>query len=501
MRHGPPYTPALASLGLLSLTLLTACDPAIRGEVSAGLARGERQAAHQQAHLDAARRGEVIIEKQPWFGRRIEVRRGSRQGKPLPKRVEGAKGLSLSIDGKADVRTIARAIEAATDIPVSVRTRYITAENQIIEVPIATRMSARHEGALSAFLDRMAARMDVAWTHDGRAIAIDRMVRREWRVPLPGSKTNVSDTIDGQGISIKSERELDPWKELEARLKPLAPLPARVDISREAGRVSVFGPPSVQAGVARVLEDVVAMASKRIALDVAVYFVTSDKADEFGVSLQNLGASPGTVAGRLVSASASAASGLANPGGTLTLTRGPASASFQALARNGAVVDYRIGSTTVQSGVIAPISLTTTRSYNRQATTSTTDRGVTTSGVETQEFRTGIIIAALPRLIDRNRLQLGLSITQRALVEFDANRFPVIDERAIRSEAVMAAGETLVVSGYEQRRAEETEQGLGILKTLGLGGRNAAGHRRVRMYVLIRPSILAAARGAAGGRS
>jgi len=502
-------------VGVFGLVLLAGCDRTIRQHVDTGLEGGTKRAAQHQARLDAARRGAIIDEALPWYGRQVEARPASRRGKPLPHKFEGAKGFSLAIKGKSDIRTIADAIEAASDIPVSVRTRYIRPDGTVIAVPIATRMAAQYEGPLSAFLDRMAARMDIAWAYDGRSIAIDRMTTREWKVPLPRGKARFDDTVsdtigDNGGTSIKTDYELDPWAELEERLKPLAPEPAHITISRTAGRVQVFGPPSVQRTVARVLDDVVATASRRIALEVAVFFVDSEKTDAFGASLRELNVRFGSGGAQAVAAATGAgaqANNAALPGGTLRIanngraTLGVRTAggiggtvSFEALAKNSAVVDYRIGSTTVQSGVIAPISLTRTQSYNRRARTTTSDNGQATGGQETREFKTGIIIATLPRLIEKNRLQLGLAITQRDLVRIDDNAFPVIDERTIRSEAVLFAGETLVVSGYEQQRFAHDETGHGIFRKIGLGGRNAGEQRRVRMYVLIRPSVLAARR-------
>ena len=493
------------------LVLIAGCGQTIQQDVENGLAAGKVRAAQQQARLEAARRGHVIEEALPYFGRQVEKKPGSRQGKPLPKKFEGARGIALAIEGKADIRAIADAITAATDIPISIRTRYIRPDGSVIAVPIGTRIKASYEGPLSAFLDRLSARMDIAWTYDGRSIAIDRMTTTEWKVPLPRGKASFSDSLSDSGdiqssqggTSIETSYDLDPWAELQDRLAPLAPAPAHISYSKTASRVQVFGPPSVQRAVARVLEDVVALASKRIALEVAVFFVDSDRAEEFGLTLQSDGANLGSIDGKPIRAVAELAANLAAPGSTVTLTRGLGSVSLETLARDDAVVDYRIGSTTVQSGVIAPISLSRTQSYNRYAPRrfrrQTDEDGDSETeeargGLETASFKTGIIIAALPRLVDRGQLQLGLAITQRDLVRIDSNGFPVIDERAIRSEAVLSGGETLVVSGYEQQRSERKESGVGILRKVGLGGRNAAENRRVRMYVLIRPSILAAGR-------
>ena len=483
MRFGPAY------MLLAGLWLLPGCDAAIRADVNTGLEEGQRLTAAQRSRLAAAQRGEVIVEEAAYFGTQVEVKRGSRQGRALPRRLEGARGLRLSLAGQADVEIIAAAITTATGIPVNIRTRY-NLSGGVIDVPIGTRMAARHEGPLSAFLDRLAARMDVAWSYDGTVITINRMVWRSWRIPLPTAITTVTDgtSIEG-GIDISTTRSSDPWAELAARLAPLTPPPAQVILSPEAGRVSVFGPPSVQVRAAKVLDDVQATASQRIAMEVAVYFVRSDKADEFSLALAKLGDG---LAGEPVGTEAGGTDG----GGTLTLSRGSYTMSFAALARSASVVDYRLGATTTQSGVIAPIIVRNKLNYLRSVELEITDKGTKTT-LEVEDLETGISITAQPRLIAPNQVQLALTIIQRELVEL--NEFqapgvkiqqPVVSERAIRTDTVLAPGETLVVTGYEQDRAERGSRGMGILRAVGLGGSNRAARHRVRMYVLIRPSIL-----------
>ena len=214
---------------LAGVWLLPGCDAAIRADVNTGLEEGQRLTAAQRSRLAAAQRGEVIVEEAAYFGAQVEVKRGSRQGRALPRRLEGARGLRLSLAGQADVEIIAAAITTATGIPVNIRTRYNLSAG-VIDVPIGTRMAARHEGPLSVFLDRLAARMDVAWSYDGTVITINRMVWRSWRVPLPAGITTVTDgtSVEG-GIEISTTRSFDPWAELAARLAPLTPPPAASD--------------------------------------------------------------------------------------------------------------------------------------------------------------------------------------------------------------------------------------------------------------------------------
>ena len=473
---------------------LPGCDSGIRFDADSGLEDGRRLTAAERARLRAVHRGEILHEDRPLYGTFVKAARGSVNGTPLPRRLEGARGISLSLAGQADVRAVAAAVTAASDIPVNIRTRYVLGDGDVVEVPIGTRMAVKDwEGPLSAFLDRLSARMDVAWSYDGAVITIDRMTRRTWRVPLPIGAAEIEDGTEGaNGSAVKVTRKLDPWAGLAARLAPLAPPPARVTLSPEFGRVEIFGPPSVQKAAGEVLEDIVATAGMRIGLDVAVLFVDSDRADEFG-----LGVNATATAGAFGAGIIAAATG--NAAGGLVISRGADRVSFQALARDSAVVDYRLASSIAQSGVVTPIALTEERSYIRSVTTERgDDNNPPTVEYEIAELETGLSITALARLVEGRRIQLALSFSQRAFRGFDADvlartgtiQLPAVDSRTIRNETVLAAGETLVLSGYEQDVAVRADSGVGILRSLGLGGNSEATRRKIRMVVLVRPTLI-----------
>ena len=480
-------------IAALLLPGLTACDDVIRNDAAAGLEQGRRLTAAERARQAAVQRGEILRETRPFYGTAVEVTRGAVSGAPLPEAVEGARGFSLALHGQADVETIAAAITSATEIPVNIRTRYIVAAEggpgEVIEVPIGTRMAAAWDGPLSGFLDRMGARMDVAWSYDGAVITIDRMTRRSWRLALPIGATTVTDSNESEqtGLSVTSTRALDPWAELGRRLAPLAPAPAQVTFSPEAGRVDVFGPPSVISAAGKVLDDVAATAATRIGLEIAVYWVDTDRADSFGVGIN---------ASRAIgpfNAALNAAAGGETAGG-LVISRGANSVSFRALARDRSVVDYQLASTVAKSGTISPINITNELNYIRSFTTIRGDENNPgSSELEIDTLETGLSIVALPRLVGPRRIQLGLTISQRALVEFDEQgnvRLPNVDNRAIRNQTVLAPGETLVLSGYEQDMADVGDQGFGVFRRIGLGGNSEAERRKVRMILLVRPTLI-----------
>lgn len=495
MRPRLPLLPALAAAALAA----AGCDPGIRADAGDGLEEGRRLTAAELQRQRAVQRGEILREDRPYYGASVEPERGSRSGEPLPEAVEGARGFRIALAGQADVGTIAEAVTAATGIPVSIRTRYVL-EDGAVEVPVGTRMAARHEGPLSAFLDRLGSRMDVAWSYDGSSVTIDRMERRSWKVPLPLGTTEITDRSQPDaGAGVATVRSLDPWAELRDRLAPLAPPPAQVLLSPQSGRVEVFGPPSVQAAAARVLDDAVSTATVRIGLEVGVYFVDTDRADSFGIGLDLQGR-----AGEFTARLAAAATGKA--AGSLVIGRPGSRGStidFNALARDRAVVDYRLATTVAQSGVVSPITLTRLTAYVERTEAVENEDGEETGRVAVTpgEVETGLTIAALPRLVDRRRVQLALTLTQRELLGLrrlggaqDLIEAPEIENRAIRNESVLVPGETLVLSGYESEISERKEQGLGFLRRLGVGGSNEASRRKVRMVVLVRPTLIPAGR-------
>ena len=81
--------------------------------------------------------------------------------------------------------------------------------------------------------------------------------------------------------------------------------------------MEVFGPPSVQKAVGALLKDVAATANTRIGLDVAVYFVDSDRADEFGVSA-NITGRAGELEGGLLAAATGGPQAVSSCHGAMT---------------------------------------------------------------------------------------------------------------------------------------------------------------------------------------
>ncbi|WP_316014630.1 secretion protein [Roseobacter sp. HKCCA0434] len=440
--------------------------------------------------MEQAQRGELVQVAEPYYGGQAPTLRGVQSGEPLPNEYETARGFIVDHQ-RADIAEVAAVVTAQTGIPVNVRTVYAVPGGSLIEIPIGTPITLSHEGTLSRYLDRVAARTDTEWFYDGAAIIFDRMVTRTFQVPLPTGSMAFSSSVNGlsdSGTSVELTRssDQDPWGELEARLAQVAAAPSNVVYARNAGTVSVFGPPSVQREAERVVEDFDAIYSTRIGLEVGVYLVDVDRADEFEAAL-NVARGDFTATG---------VTGTLLGAGVGTVTLDGIGISLRGLSRNRAVVDFRQGSSIAQSGVWSPIVLRNQQNFVSSQSVVSTGETVSQE-IETSTIDTGISIHALPRIVSNGDIQLNLTLVQRALNALDTFssndlqvQLPNVDERALQSDAILSPGETLILSGYEQDFARRDQLGTGAPNFVGLGGRNNSATERVRMVVLVRLAII-----------
>ena len=130
---------------------LAACE--VTEHANRNIGDGRDLTAEQLAAQRAAQNGEVLRLDRPYYGSEVKAERGSQQGKPFPKILEGAHGIAIRLPGQVDISTIAQMITQVSDIPVNIRTRYVLPNGETVEVPIDSRMQVNYEGPLSRFMD------------------------------------------------------------------------------------------------------------------------------------------------------------------------------------------------------------------------------------------------------------------------------------------------------------------------------------------------------------
>lgn len=457
------------------------------------------------ATLGEVQRGTVIRETAPYYGEAQTTALATVDpASPFPARLEARSALSVRLRQPSSIKTIAKAIQDAAGYPVRIRTRYPAADGQVFDIPISGTMRIDHRGGLSDLLETVASRFDLAWSFDGRAIRFDRMKTKSYPIGLPihagAFNTAVGATLSSgssnRAASLTSSSTQDPWAELIQLANAIAPAPSVVIASKDTGRLTVTAPPSVQSQIRDLLDDFDDTYNARIGLEIAVLFVDATKTDDFALGL-DLNVNLGDAALSVVGAGGANLAGNGVAG--LSIGAGAFAGSgidLRALSQNRNVVDSTFFSDVTQSGVVAPFVLSRTVNFVSDSSTTVVD-GIAQTDIETSTLDTGVFIHALPRLVDKDRIHITASIMQSALVALDnfqagdtIVQLPQVEERVTQKNIILAPGETLILSGYEQTLAERREDGVGDASFFGFGGGQFGQNKKIRLVVFMRPSII-----------
>ena len=257
------------------------------------------EAARHRGLLASQQRGGVVNINQPFYGNRGSLNDDDRakrhnRGTPLPDEFQQDLGVEIMSKVPVDIDTVRTIITGATGLDVVLRTTYPT-QTGVIEVPVSGTLLVDHRGPLSSLLDRVGSRFDLSWSFDGSSIRFDRMVNVAYDVPLPPTSGTLGAEVTGvrtgtSSISSGKSVKVDPWAEITDALKQVVPPPASVTLSPNTGKITVFGPPSVQQTAGEIIDQFSDVYLKRIGLEIATYFVDADRNGEvgFGAFLQGL---------------------------------------------------------------------------------------------------------------------------------------------------------------------------------------------------------------------
>jgi len=489
----------LAMLGMVSMFALSACsdhEPGFEASTSDRISNQANALADKGATI---RNGGTVDADRAFYGRNmsgVSDQYTVDHGVPFPGHFERADALEIVTPEPASVKQVELLMQELTGLNVVVRTRYASGEADNMDLAINKKIRINHKGSLSSLVRTVASRFDLAWTFDGETITFDRMDTRSYDVPLPASSGNIEASLSGvqvAGNSVSSTKNvtLDPWAEITAALESVIEDPGKVTTSPNTGQVTIFAPPSAQAEAAEIVKTFDQLYSRRIGLEIATFYVDTQRSAELTADL-GLSVNSGDL-------SASLGQGLASAmqGGIGVISGSDVAASFnlQNIAGSQAVADYQMSNTVAQNGVIAPVVLTNSQGYVSKISNATDEDN---ASVETDYIDSGISIYSLPRLMRNGKIHLSVWVTQAELNNletFDTGngsvQLPNSDQRAVEYTLIMEPGETLVMGGYEQERASsERSEGLGGLSALGLRGSREGDTQRSRMVLMVRPTLI-----------
>ncbi|NWJ78860.1 PilN family type IVB pilus formation outer membrane protein [Enterobacter sp. SECR19-1250] len=382
------------------------------------------------------------------------------------------------------------------------------------------------QGDLSGLLDLMASRSGLYWRMDGGTIVFYLMETRSYTLAMLNTKTSSTSSVSsgttstmgatgGQDNSASGEsstsqstttgQEYDLYADLRKAVEAmLTPEKGRYWLSSSSSSLIVTDTPSVQESVSRYVEEQNRIMNRQVALNVEVLSVGNTRNEDFRIdwglvykSLHTAGASLSNATGDITGATSASVSILDTATGNAAKFSG-SNLLFKALSEQGDVSVVTSQSSTVTNLTAVPIQMADQTVYVAQsATTTTTDVGATTT-LTPGMITTGFNMTLLPLIQETGNVQLQVNFnlsdppTIRNFTSKDGNSYiemPYTKLRSLSQKANLRAGQSLILTGFDQNNTSVNKSGTFTPGNPLLGGSQAGKNERSTLVIVITPTF------------
>lgn len=407
--------------------------------------------------------------------------------------------------------------------------------------PGAIRITYHHDGPLDEFLDQVASRLGIAWDYRSGRIVFSRFQTRTFTLHLPadvrtaeaeiggkamgqaqaagaissggaggsggsgsgGQGQQADQSADGVDQKVKTQVTLDFWKDVEAALRRLASTEGHIAVAPSSGEVVVTDTPAAVRRIADYVEQKNASLTRQVAIQVDVLAVDDARGDNFEVDWQavfqnaDLGmalVSPVAMKGAATSLAMQVLRPTSDFRGTSVVIKA------MSTLLNTRLVTSSVATTL--NNHPAPIQVTRTDGYLRSVSSNVSSgvSNVITTSLVPGQITTGFIMTVTPRFLDHDRLLLTYNIDLSRLLPFTTASIgsgdtaasisiPNFERRAFMQAVAVKAGDTLVLSGFEQADDRTDLEGPLHPENSLFGSRQLARHRS-RLIILMTPVIV-----------
>lgn len=338
------------------------------------------------------------------------------------------------------------------------------------ERELRNTLELNYSGPLTGLLDHIASRAGLQWQYQSGRIAFTRVVTRALTVKaLSGGLRTTGALTMGTGISSTSSAESDIWPMLDAALKNMISTRGRLQVDARSGTITVTDAVQNVENIARFIELQNDTMLRQIVLDVEVLQV--DLTQEHASGIDWTIVSNGLGAAGAISAAGGSImkpySG-ADPGSIQSIVSrrdgGGVKTLITALEQFGRVSSSYSTVVVTTNRQPVPFGVQNSEAYLASVTAGTINAttGVSTGATLTaSSVSTGFSMVLVPLIMDSNRILIESTMQVSALREMknfssgsgttaNSIQLPNVDSYNTLQRVSVAAGDTIVMSGFER---------------------------------------------------
>lgn len=403
-----------------------------------------------------------------------------------------------------------------------------TSQSAAVALPVAMVSGLKWQGELRGLLDLIASRLGLSWRSEQGNIVFYLLDTKTYQLVILNTKIDSSASINsgsssqlgaGSGstsgatgdVSSAQKTSTDLSSNLYEDIRKtienmLTPKSGRYWLSSATGTLTVTDTPEVLERVGRYVDYQNKVLNRQVQLNIQILSVTQTRNEELGLdwglvykSLHNVGA---TLNGSFSSASSTATSS----GFSILDTASGSAARFsgsqllmKALSEQGNVSVVTSQSRATTNLTPVPYQLSNQKGMlTSSSSTATANVGVT-STMTTTTVTIGLFMTMLPFIQDNGDVQLQFAFSYttppkiESFISRDGNsRNDTADTstEATTQKVNMKAGQTLILTGSDQKTTSADRQGTFTPGNFILGGGQNGSAKRTTLVILITPFLL-----------